>query len=353
MSATFHLDPVSLREVADSEQEATEHADRLLARYRAQATNPAEQRAIAPELIQWLRISGQTGRAEEVARTAFARVGPSGGLDLLEDPEPSSLSFEQISPGLRLATAMQWNSEPGEERFGQARALFDLCVSSAQALAFGVPPVDPAAALLLAIILQHRGKMRLASHDIFGALRDINLALTYRLQFGAAKDQLESSEFAVAALISQLEAAIEERNLASGASIETETFAAGDRSGFGAVEGTHRTGPWLFWLRTGRLKAFGSYHADMLEGPWYWFREQGSLLQEGAFVANQQHGPWTRYYANGNRLDQGSFDHGVKTGVWTSFNEDGTVKATVKKKAIKAPEPKTKLGQIASALRRT
>lgn len=330
----FRFDPLTLKEVVDDQEAATAYANDLLAAYRALGTDSGEQKVIAPKLIQWLRISGQLTRAEEVARSAVNKVcGPDLLNSFSADSAPNEgtetiLKLGQINPVLRLATALQWNSEPGEDKYGLACALFDLCVDSANELAFGTPPVAEGAVLLLAVSLQHRGKQRLSAQDLYGALRDINLGLTYRLQFHAPDDQIESSWEGVNSLINQIEALIQDRDRSIGASIETETFAAGDRSGYGAVSNGHRVGPWLFWLKNGRLKAFGDYHEDQLDGPWYWFREQGSLLQEGSFKANRQSGPWVRYYANGNRLDQGSFENGEKIGPWTYFDEDGKVKRT-------------------------
>lgn len=334
----YSIDPETLIEVASDQEAARQFADQLLAQYRSLDSDLGEQQVLAPQLIMWLRISGQLSRAEEVARSGCARVGlPSLVEDLSDHLDLPALSLTQISPALRLATALQWNAVPGDEKYSCAQDLFDLCVHSAQELAFGTPPVAVGAVLLLAKALELRSKQRLGAQDIFGALRDANLSLSYRLEFHAPDDQVDSSWFILGALIKQLETRIEERDRSIGASIETETFAAGDRSGFGAVSNGKRVGPWLFWLKSGRLKAFGEYHDDQLHGPWYWFREQGGLLQEGEFEANAQTGIWTRYYTNGNRLDQGSFAAGNKTGLWTYFNEDGSVKKTTVHK-IKAPK---------------
>lgn len=326
-SPTFHFDPQTLGEVADDPEAAQEYADGLLAEYRGLGNVPGEQKILAPNLIMWLRISGQTSRAEEVARSAFVRVTSGELLELIAKDLPVDyLSLDQISPALRLATALQWNSEPGLEKYELAGKLFDLCVESAQVLAFGTPPVGHGTVLVFAVSLQHRGKYRLAGENLYGALRDINLALSYRIEFEAPQDLIDSSWFGVVSLTNRIETMIQDRNRSIGASIETETFAAGDRSGFGAVASGKRVGPWLFWLKDGRLKAFGQYQDDQLQGPWYWFRAQGGLLQEGAFESNKQSGPWVRYYANGNRLDQGNFEDGVKVGRWTYYNEDGSIK---------------------------
>lgn len=338
----FTVDPETLAEVATDPDAAAQYADQLLAQYRALGSDVGEQQVLAPQLITWLRLSGQLSRAEEVARGGCARVGlPNLVEHLTEHNELTALTLAQISPALRLATALQWNSEPGQEKYDCAQDLFDLCVQSAQNLAFGTPPVATGAVLLLAKALELRSKQRLGAQDIFGALRDANLSLSYRLEFHGPDDQIESTWFIVNALIGQLENRIEQRDKSIGASVETETFAAGDRSGFGAVSNAKRVGPWLFWLKTGRLKAFGEYQDDQLHGPWYWFREQGGLLQEGSFKANQQTGLWTRYYSNGNRLDQGTFDDGHKTGPWTYFNQDGSVKKTTVHKT-KAPKSKSR-----------
>jgi len=324
---TYHLDPHTLREIADNQDEASEYADTLLARYRALALHPAKQQDLASDLVQWLRITGQFSRAEEVARTSVSR---SGGAELLENlaspAAPVEVPLRLILPIVRLATALACNADNDPTKVSQAADLFDACESALVEDMLAARIASPENMLRLSVVLHNRAKLRLSVGDRILALRDANLALTLRLKCTAPSELVASSQFCVDAILVLIETDIEQQVNAAGASIATETFAAGDRSGFGAVSGDKRVGPWLFWFKDGRIKSAGHYLNDQLTGPWVWFREHGWLLQEGSFANNLQEGMWVRYYANGNILDRGHFTAGKKTGHWEYFNEDGSPK---------------------------
>lgn len=321
----FTYDPITLREVADDPAEATSFADGVLAHYRASADSPREQATIAPVLVRWLRISQQYSRAEEVARTAFTRAGGTQFLEHIEAGTSTGLTEDLIRPALRLATALQWNSDTDPNKSLLAARIFESATQFSAAHIWSGSQPDSGFLELFAVALRHRAKFRLEADDQFGALRDANLSYSIRIHLGAAQAKLDSSKSIVDSILGLIEEDIERQVNAAGATIATETFAAGDRSGIGAVAGNKRIGPWLFWLKNGRLKAVGEYHDDQLHGPWVWFREQGGLLQEGNFEGNLQQGHWTRYYANGQILDQGGFLNGEKIGRWEYFSEDGTL----------------------------
>ncbi len=334
---TFTYDPNTLREVAHDPEAARTFADGVLAHYRSCSDDPREQGQITPVLIQWLRISGQTSRAEEVARTAFIRTGGALALDSLENGESAwfTPTLDQIPAALRLATALHWNDELDESKSALAAQIFDGCVQFLTRLLDASDAPDPHHQQLLAFALQHRGKLRLQLEDFFGALRDSNLGLSLRIESNAPTDQVSSSQYAVNSIVHLIERDIEEHVNRAGATIETETFAAGDRSGYGAVNGKSRIGPWLFWFKSGRIKAAGEYRNDQLHGPWIWFREQGGLLQEGSFEENLQEGHWVRYHPNGRVLDQGEFLHGQKVGRWEHYSADGRLTKTINHKIKK------------------
>ncbi|WP_051196666.1 toxin-antitoxin system YwqK family antitoxin [Jonesia quinghaiensis] len=321
----FEWDPTTLREVAQDIEAATEYANALLAQYRELSNDPEQRSLMVADLVQWLRISGQHTRAEEVARSSLRRRGGEKIIDALESGESIGVIHpDLIRRALRYATTLYWNADDNEERLGQAADLFDACVTSAHITCLRDP--STIAWETYAFTLQHRAKFRLATTELIAALRDANLGLRVRELHQLPTEQQESSRFAVASIVQHLENIIANQELSAGASVTTETFAAGDRSGVGAVQNGLRTGPWLFWFKGGALKAAGSYVDDQLDGPWIWFRDKGLLLQEGSFVESKQQGPWIRYFANGNILDQGTFNAGEKTGLWLTFNEDGTLR---------------------------
>lgn len=321
----FTYDPITLREVADDPTQAATFADGVLAHYRASADSPTEQAKIAPVLVRWLRISQQYSRAEEVARTAFTRAGGAQFLENIEKGSNAGLTEELIRPALRLATAIQWNSDTDPNRSLLAARIFEAATQFAEGHIWAGSTFNADFLELFAVALRHRAKFRLEADDQFGALRDANLSYSIRIHLSAAQPKLVASKSIVDSVLNLIEDDIERQVNAAGATIATETFAAGDRSGIGAVAGNKRIGPWLFWLKTGRLKAVGEYREDQLHGPWVWFREQGGLLQEGSFQANLQQGHWARFYANGQVLDQGEFLDGQKIGRWDYYNEDGTL----------------------------
>ncbi|WP_333811460.1 hypothetical protein [Timonella senegalensis] len=329
LAPKYTFDPETLREVAEDQDLARAYADDLLASYRARALSPELQRKMGPELIQWLRISGQYSRAEEVARTGLTKAGGADLLEQLADPNaPVVVRADMTLVAARLATALLWNAESDPTKISQAADLLDACEFSLNSAIYADKAADEDNITRLGFVLQHRAKLRLEMDDRILALRDANLALTLRTNQHAPNDLIASSQFSVDAILNLIERDIEEQVNAAGASIATETFAAGDRSGFGAVSGTNRIGPWLFWHKGGRLKSAGHYVNDQLTGPWVWFREQGGLLQEGSFVDNLQEGLWIRYRANGHYLDRGEFSAGQKTGAWQYFNEDGSLRSS-------------------------
>lgn len=322
----FYYDPITLREVADDPEEARTFADAVLAHYRSSSDNPREQSNIAGVLVRWLRISGQHTRAEEVARTMFKRAGGSAFLDAVEQEDPAELDIELVRPALRLATALQWNSDADPNKSVLAANIFEYAVDAPLHHMWSSEKPDPEMLELYGAGLRHRAKFRLEAEDRFGALRDANLALSIRQNLSSTSEQLRSAQEIVEAILQLIETEIERQVNAAGASITTETFAAGDRSGYGAVSAGKRIGPWLFWMKNGRVKSAGEYVDDQLHGPWIWFREQGGLLQEGAFIGNLQEGHWVRYHPNGRILDQGEFHQGNKIGKWEAYNEDGSAK---------------------------
>ncbi|WP_435299751.1 toxin-antitoxin system YwqK family antitoxin [Timonella sp. A28] len=327
VTPTYHFDPHTLREVADDPEAATNHANTLLAQYRAAQLSPEQQKALAPQLIFWLRVSGQYSRAEEVARTSLKRAGGEDILDDLDNPT----ALVTVPPklrrtALRLAIALHANSGDDPNKEALAEDLFDACIPTQPDSLWLIKNPETTELESLSFALQHRAKFRFALEDYFGALRDANLAYSIRTHIRAANDLQESSQFTVTTILNTIEEHIEQQVNAAGASITTEMFAAGDRSGYGAVSGTHRIGPWLFWFKGGRVKSAGLYLNDQLHGPWVWFRERGGLLQEGNFVESLQEGPWVRYFANGRILDRGTFVRGEKVGRWEYFNEDGSLK---------------------------
>lgn len=331
----FTYDPITLREVADDPTAARDFADGVLAHYRASSDSPKEQAAIASVLVRWLRISGQYARAEEVARTVFTRAGGAEFLDDLEQEREATLSLELIRPALRLATAIQWNSANDPNKSVFAARIFESIEQFLNDHAWNGRDPDAKVRKLQASMLRHRAKFRLEADDQFGALRDANLSYNLRIAMGAKESQIEDSKSVVDSILALIEHSISKQVKAAGASITTETFAAGDRSGIGAVSGNKRIGPWLFWLKDGRVKAAGEYVDDQLHGPWVWFRDHGGLLQEGNFSQSLQQGHWVRYHANGRVLDQGEFLNGEKLGRWEYYNEDGSLKKTTNHKIKK------------------
>lgn len=327
---TFSWDPTTLREVPADVDAAREYANALLARYRDLADQREQRAQIVAELIQWLRMSEQYMRAEEIARGSLRLRGGDDIITALEEGRPVPvIAPELIRPALRFATALQWNSADSAERFGQAADLFDACVTSAHIVCLRSGDAQRRDMYeTYAFTLQHRAKFRLANDELIAALRDANLGLRVREVEELPRDQIESSQFAVSSIVQRLESLIADLELSAGASVTTETFAAGDRSGVGAVQAGQRIGPWLFWHKSGALKAAGWYVDDQLDGPWIWFRDHGLLLQEGSFIHNRQEGPWIRYYTNGRILDQGTFHDGEKVGDWFTFHEDGSVRST-------------------------
>lgn len=328
----FSYDPITLREVANDPEEAMNFADGVLAHYRSSSDNPKEQAAIAAVLVRWLRISGQYARAEEVARTSFTRAGGSQFLDALSQNQPIALTENLVRPALRLATAIQWNSANDPNKSVFAADLFDAVFDYFADHMWDGPYAKPDVLKVMASALRHRAKFRLEAEDLFGALRDANLSYNIRLHLNADERQNAEARSVVDSILYLIERDILKQVHAAGASITTETFAAGDRSGIGATNGAKRIGPWLFWLKDGRLKAAGEYLNDQLHGPWVWFRDQGGIFQEGSFDKGLQHGRWVRYHVNGRILDQGEFFNGVKVGRWESFAEDGTPKRAIKHK---------------------
>lgn len=331
----FTYDPITLREVANDPDEARNFADGVLAHYRASSDSPKDQAAIASVLVRWLRISGQYARAEEVARTAFTRAGGDQFLDDMEQGIETVLQENLVRPALRLATAIQWNSENDPNKSVFAAKIFESIGQYLEDHAWAGREPDNDIRKLQASMLRHRAKFRLEADDQFGALRDANLSYNLRIQIGAKKAQVEDSKAVVESILELIENDISTQVQAAGATITTETFAAGDRSGIGAVSGNRRLGPWLFWLKDGRVKAAGEYVNDQLHGPWVWFREHGGLLQEGNFSHSLQQGHWVRYHANGRILDQGEFVDGEKLGRWEYYDEDGTLKKTTNHKIKK------------------
>lgn len=230
---TFSWDPTTLREVPADVDAAREYANALLARYRDLADQREQRAQIVAELIQWLRMSEQYTRAEEIARGSLRLRGGDDIITALEEGRPVPvIAPELIRPALRFATALQWNSADSAERFGQAADLFDACVTSAHIVCLRSGDAQRRDMYeTYAFTLQHRAKFRLANDELIAALRDANLGLRVREVEELPRDQIESSQFAVSSIVQRLESLIADLELSAGASVTTETFAAGDRSG--------------------------------------------------------------------------------------------------------------------------
>ena len=60
-------------------------------------------------------------------------------------------------------------------------------------------------------------------------------------------------------------------------------------------------------------------------GPWVSYLKNGKLSLKGTFKNGEWDGPWVRYRKNGQLSSKGTYRNGKWDGPWVSYNKDGTI----------------------------
>ncbi len=125
-------------------------------------------------------------------------------------------------------------------------------------------------------------------------------------------------------------------------------FKSGAIKAKGAYENSKKTGKWIYFFSDGKKEQEGSFKEDKLSGSWIWYyhngqvrREEyynrnenlegtvyeydslGTALTEGDYFDGVREGPW--FYHVNDFKEVGSFVLGYKDGLWHSYYKNGKI----------------------------
>jgi tetratricopeptide (TPR) repeat protein len=168
----WHIDPRSLREVADDPAALEDSIAALSAALAAGGLTPSDELRVRARLGGELRIAGRYDEALGVLRGAVALAESVG--------DPVRVHAARI----RLAQVHQWRGE-----FAAADALFAELLDAVEG--------DPTLAAMRPFTLQHAGKCQFDQGRYADAVRLFDAALRLRLEQGAAEEDVASSRQAL------------------------------------------------------------------------------------------------------------------------------------------------------------
>jgi len=105
-----------------------------------------------------------------------------------------------------------------------------------------------------------------------------------------------------------------------------------DESGIMISEGaldvnSKKTGKWVFYYKTGEIKAKGNYKRNRKTGEWNYYFRNGDIEQKGSFTKNKHSGTWIWYYPSGKVWREEEYVSGKEEGSFIEYNEDGKILA--------------------------
>lgn len=101
-------------------------------------------------------------------------------------------------------------------------------------------------------------------------------------------------------------------------------------NGFHKFSGEYRdgleSGKWRTYdAKTRKVSAEGAFDRGKRTGVWIYFYASGKVRESGRFEDGMETGVWTQYYESGKKRGEGVYETGAREGLWQWWREDGSL----------------------------